>query len=76
MHAIIIIVGLLQVAAGLLVFFSSKSAIHEILGSISFGMGVLSIALGVALGHLSVIRETTAAQLKIFNDRLGPKTPS
>jgi hypothetical protein len=53
----IVIIGLLQVLAGIGAFIGSKSAIHEILGSISFGMGVLSIAMGIAVNHLGAIRD-------------------
>jgi hypothetical protein len=52
-----VIVGLLQILAGIGAFIGAKSAIHEILGSISFGMGILSIALGIAIGHLAAIRD-------------------
>jgi hypothetical protein len=52
-----VIVGLLQILAGIGAFICAKSAIHEILGSISFGMGILSIALGIAIGHLAAIRD-------------------
>lgn len=71
---IIIIVGILQVLGGVAVFAGSKSAIHEILGSISFGMGVLSIALAVVIMRLSDIREAAQAQRKIFDDRLRSKS--
>lgn len=54
---LIIVLGLLQVAGGVLVYMASKSAIHEILGSISFGMGILSIALGIVIVRLTEIRD-------------------
>lgn len=62
MRGIIIFVGILQVLGGIGVFIGSKSAIHEILGSLSFGMGILSLALGVAIGELVRIRKAAEAE--------------
>lgn len=73
MSVFIIVVGILQVLAGFGVFVGSKSAIHEILGSITFGMGVLSIALALVIMRLSDIRDATQGQRKIFEDRLAKK---
>lgn len=53
----IAIIGLLQIAAGALVFMSSKSAIHEILATAGFGFGMITLALGIGLTHLASIRD-------------------
>lgn len=53
----IAVVGALQIVAGVLVFLGSQSAIHEILGAIAFGLGIITIALGIAVTHLASIRE-------------------
>jgi len=37
-------------------FGNAASAIHEILGSITFGLGVLSVALGTVIERLTVIK--------------------
>lgn len=53
---LIIIIGALQILAGILFFANAASAIHEILGSITFGLGLLSVALGVVIQKLSAIK--------------------
>lgn len=52
MAAFILILGLLQMAGGVFVAMVSKSAIHEILGAIAFGFGVLSMALAVIIAKI------------------------
>jgi hypothetical protein len=74
MGAVIIILGLLQIAGGLIAYADAESAIHQILGAISFGMGILSLALGTALNHLQAIRKASKAQQTILEDRLGTKS--
>lgn len=49
MAAFILILGLLQIAGGILVGMAAKSAIHEILGAIAFGLGVITFALAVLI---------------------------
>jgi hypothetical protein len=56
LSSVIIIVGVLQIIAGMVVFGNAASAIHEILGSITFGLGVLSVALGTVIQQLTAIR--------------------
>ncbi|GMB83409.1 hypothetical protein NN6n1_41920 [Shinella zoogloeoides] len=55
MGTIIAILGVLQMIGGVLVALSAKSAIHEILGAVSFGMGTIALALAVVIGHLRAI---------------------
>jgi hypothetical protein len=45
MRLIIIILGILQMLGGVLAFIGSQSAIHQILGAVSFGLGTICIAL-------------------------------
>jgi|HigsolmetaAR206D_1030411.scaffolds.fasta_scaffold44914_2 hypothetical protein len=45
MNFVIIVLALLQIAAGLLVAAASESAIHQILAAVLFGFGVLTLAL-------------------------------
>jgi len=52
MAAFVMIMGLLQMAAGILVFFVSKSAVHEILSATGFGFGVLAFALAVIIAKI------------------------
>nr|WP_314089419.1 hypothetical protein [uncultured Shinella sp.] len=52
MAALIFIVGLLQMAGGVFVALVSKSAIHEILGAVAFGFGVLSMGLAVTIAKI------------------------
>ncbi len=60
MRSVIMIIGVLQVLGGILFFLGSKSAIHEILGSLTFGLGILSIALGTVIGELQAMRRAGA----------------
>lgn len=55
MSALIFTVGLLQIVAGVLVALSAKSAIHEILGAIAFGLGVLSLAMAVIISRIDTL---------------------
>ena len=57
MVAIVGILGALQILGGILVYLVARSAIHEILGAVMFGMGVIAFALGCIL-------ETNRKQLK------------
>lgn len=67
MDRIVMALGAVQILGGIAVYSVARSAIHEILGSISFGMGVLSAALGIAIGHLIAIRKATERQVEIFD---------
>jgi uncharacterized membrane protein (UPF0136 family) len=49
MVAFVGILGALQILGGILVYFAAKSAVHEILGAIMFGMGVLAFGMGVLI---------------------------
>lgn len=53
MAPFIMILGLLQMIGGVFVAFVAKSAVHEILGSVSFGFGVLSFALAVIIAKIN-----------------------
>ena len=63
MDFVIILLGLLQIAGGVFVYLYSVSAVHEILGAISLGMGVLAVALGNVLTQTSRARKAAEAQL-------------
>lgn len=63
MSFFLIIVGALEMIGGVMTFLTAKSAIHEILGAIMFGMGVLAIGIGGVIVKAD-------RQLDIF-DRLG-----
>lgn len=53
------IIALLQILGGVLTFLVAKSAIHEILGSLSFGMGILSLSFAVVIVKLDQIRKAS-----------------
>lgn len=53
------IIATLQIAAGVLTFIGAKSAIHEILAAISFGMGMLSLALIAIIVKLDDIKKAS-----------------
>ncbi|MCZ7449612.1 hypothetical protein O8B93_18665 [Agrobacterium rhizogenes] len=48
--------GLLQIVGGVLIAMAAKSAIHEILGAVAFGMGVLAIGLAAVIDRLSALK--------------------
>ncbi|MXN48815.1 hypothetical protein GR138_26810 [Shinella kummerowiae] len=52
MAALIMILGLLQIAGGVFVVVTAKSAIHEILATAAFGFGVISVALSVIIAKI------------------------
>jgi hypothetical protein len=68
------LIGIVQILGGILVFAQSASAIHEILGAISFGMGALSLGLAALLGRLSDMRDIAKGQLEFFEARMSRKT--
>lgn len=43
------IIGALQILGGILAYAIATSAMHEILGAVMFGMGILAFALGVLI---------------------------
>lgn len=46
------ILGLLQMAGGVFVLVTAKSAVHEILATAAFGFGVISFALAVIIAKI------------------------
>lgn len=65
MALFITILGLLQIIGGALTFLAAKSAIHEILGAVAFGMGILSIALAVIIVQLDEIKKASEETARI-----------
>jgi len=58
--------GTLQLVGGILIYFVAKSAIHEILGAIMFGMGTIALGLSMRL-------DKAERQLAIFEKLGKPK---
>ncbi|WMW56232.1 hypothetical protein RE411_03365 [Agrobacterium pusense] len=61
--------GLLEIIGGVLVAMAAKSAIHEILGAIAFGMGVLAIGLAAIISRmadLEALKTATEKQAELF----------
>ncbi|WP_322886658.1 hypothetical protein U8C31_09650 [Sinorhizobium medicae] len=52
MAAAIFLLGILQIVGGVLVAFAAKSAMNEIVGAISFGLGVVGAALGIIIAKI------------------------
>lgn len=72
MTAILFILGVLQMVGGVAVTLVAKSAMHEILGAISFGMGVLAVGIGVLISKLHDVKVSTQRQVDLltaFRDR-------
>lgn len=70
MHVAVGVLGVLQILGGILVYAVAQSAIHEILGAVMFGMGVMSVGIALVVVDLIDIRKNGKRQVEIF-DRLG-----
>lgn len=57
MSSLLLLVGILQILGGILVWAIAKSAVHEILGSISFGFGILCVPLAMLMKYVADIRD-------------------
>lgn len=66
MAVVLYAIGLLQIVAGIAVALAAKSAIHEILGSIAFGMGVLSVGLAAIVSRLAAVQSASEKQAALF----------
>jgi Na+/phosphate symporter len=60
--------GLLQIVGGVLVAMAAKSAIHEILGAIAFGMGVLAIGLAAVISRIAEVGMASETQVELMRD--------
>lgn len=61
MRFIIIILGIVQMLGGVIAFISSKSAIHEILGAVSFGLGTICVALVLVIMEIEKLQPRKGA---------------
>lgn len=66
MDVVIAILGILQMLAGILVALTAKSAIHEILGAVSFGLGTLAIGVATIIARLSAVKASSEKQADFF----------
>lgn len=66
MSAILFLLGILQVAGGALIAAAASSVMHEILGAVVFGMGVLAIGVGVLISKVHDVKISTQKQLEIL----------
>jgi hypothetical protein len=72
MHVAVGVFGILQIIGGVAVYIEAKSAVHQILGAVSFGMGVVCVGIALVIVELIDIRKNGARQVAIF-DKLGKK---
>lgn len=72
LSSVIAILGVLQIAVGLLAYGAAASAIHEILGAILFGAGIICIALAGIIERLdkAVTNSDSLREMKRAADRL------
>lgn len=56
MVVFLVAVGSMQILGSVVVSLAAKSAIHEILAAVSFGMGALSIGLAGVLRKLDEVK--------------------
>ena len=73
MAAFIIILGAMQMLGGVLAFMGSASAIHEILGTLAFGLGVLSLGIAAVIIRLDDIKHVSQQQFALFDTRISKK---
>ena len=62
MTIILMVLGALQIIGGVFVALAAKSAIHEILGAISFGMGVIALGLSAVVARLEDVNASVQRQ--------------
>lgn len=62
MVVVIAAFGILQVLGGVIVYLAAASAIHQILASVSFGLGIAAIGLAAILFELKNIGERIDAR--------------
>lgn len=55
MHIVIAIAGALQILGGIAVYMGAASAIHQILGAVSLGFGILAVAATLIISELQKI---------------------
>lgn len=72
MAEIIFILGALQIFGGVGALIAAKSAIHEILGTLGIGTGIISLALAVVIWHLARIRRQLHAFEEIARTSRAP----
>lgn len=60
--------GLLQIVGGVLIAMAAKSAIHEILGAVAFGMGVLALGIGAVISRIAEVGVTSEKQVGLLSD--------
>lgn len=60
--------GLLQIVGGVLIAMAAKSAIHEILGAIAFGMGVLALGIGALISRIVEVGLASEKQVGLLSD--------
>lgn len=56
MFTILVWLGVLQMIGGLIVAFTAKSAMHEIIAVIAFGMGTMALGLSKVVDLLEGLR--------------------
>ena len=60
--------GLLQIVGGVLIGMAAKSAIHEILGAVAFGMGVLALGIGAVISRVADVGLASEKQVGLLSD--------
>jgi hypothetical protein len=75
MVAFLVCVGGLEMFGGVLAALSAKSAIHEILGAISFGMGTLAIGIGALITKVQGVKVASEKQAELFQAMIDRRAP-
>jgi hypothetical protein len=60
MHHAVGVVGVLQIGDGVLAYLGANSALHQISGAVSFGMGVMCVGIALIITELFAIRKSGA----------------
>lgn len=70
MSKLLFALGALQILGGIFAFLASKSAVHEILGAVAFGLGALAIGLSAIISKLDEIKPTPAQDAGFTPDKV------
>ncbi|MER8373501.1 hypothetical protein [Mesorhizobium sp. M1406] len=75
MRAILGILGVPQIGGGILIYLFAKSEIREILGSVSFGMGVMAVGLSGVIALLEKQLAISTSQGSLKRDQVSDLPP-
>ena len=70
MSKLLFALGALQILGGVFAFLASKSAVHEILGAVAFGLGALAIGLSAIIRRMDGVKPTPVKDAGFTPDKV------